>query len=194
MNNERAIELLHRLQDEQFDGQHGDERREALEMAIRAMEEPKTAGSGSLDLEQPEIKTDRTTGDCINRQQAIEAVRNAEYRFRIKSNSYFKDYVEEVREIAKQITDAHAKALEDLPPAERARFWIDSEGKISALPSAQPQRKKGHWIRHITTGLGPKLNDTIECSECRIAFSTENMFRRSFCPNCGADMRGEKDD
>ena len=37
MNNERAIELLHRLQDEQFDGIHGDERREALEMAVRAM-------------------------------------------------------------------------------------------------------------------------------------------------------------
>ena len=32
MTNERAIELLHRLQDEQFDGIHGDERREALEM------------------------------------------------------------------------------------------------------------------------------------------------------------------
>ena len=37
MTNERAIELLHRLQDEQFDGPHGDERREALEMAVRAM-------------------------------------------------------------------------------------------------------------------------------------------------------------
>ena len=35
MTNERAIELLHRLQDEQFDGIHGDERREALEMAVR---------------------------------------------------------------------------------------------------------------------------------------------------------------
>ena len=38
MTNERAIEHLHRLQDEQFDGIHGDERREALEMAVRALE------------------------------------------------------------------------------------------------------------------------------------------------------------
>ena len=65
---------------------------------------------------------------------------------------------------------------------------------ISAVPTAQLQHKRGYWIRHIRTGLGPKLNDTIECSECRIAFSTENMFRRSFCPNCGADMRKDKND
>ena len=37
MTNERAIELLHRISDSQFDGSHGDERREALEMAVRAI-------------------------------------------------------------------------------------------------------------------------------------------------------------
>ena len=92
---------------------------------------------------------------------------------------------------------------------QEAAKWFQNRASHTPMPGAkmmferaaealsegvQPQRKKGHWIRHITTGLGPKLNDTIECSECRIAFSTENMFRRSFCPNCGADMRGEKDD
>lgn len=38
MTNERAIELLRRISDSQFDGIHGDERREALEMAVRALE------------------------------------------------------------------------------------------------------------------------------------------------------------
>ena len=52
MTNERAIELLHRLQDEQFDGIHGDERREALSMAVRALE---------------------GDGDTIYRQDAIDA-------------------------------------------------------------------------------------------------------------------------
>ncbi len=138
MTNERAIELLRRLQDEQFDGVHGDERREALEMAIRAMEEPKTAGSGSLDSEQPEIKTDRTTGDCINRQQAIDAVRNAKFYFRIKPEAYLRDAGDAVNEIVCQVSEAYVKALLDVPPAERPQFWIDSEGKLSALPSAQP--------------------------------------------------------
>lgn len=58
MNNERAIELLHRLQDEQFDGIHGDERREALSMAVRALE---------------------GDGDTISRQQAIEAFEPTHY-------------------------------------------------------------------------------------------------------------------
>ena len=38
MTNDRAIELLNRISDSQFDGPHGDERREALEMAVRALE------------------------------------------------------------------------------------------------------------------------------------------------------------
>ena len=52
MTSEKAIQLLHRLQDEQFDGIHGDERREALEMAVRALE---------------------GDGDIISRQDAIDA-------------------------------------------------------------------------------------------------------------------------
>lgn len=55
MTNERAIELLNRIQDEQFDGVHGDERRGALEMAVRAL-------SGE--------------GDTISRQAAIDEVVN----------------------------------------------------------------------------------------------------------------------
>lgn len=37
MTNERAIELLNRISDSQFDGPHGDTRREALEMAVKAL-------------------------------------------------------------------------------------------------------------------------------------------------------------
>ena len=65
MTNERAIELLHRLQDEQFDGQHGDERREALEMAVRA-----------LFSQQIVNDSQGLVNDCISRQQAIDAVKS----------------------------------------------------------------------------------------------------------------------
>lgn len=50
----------------------------------------------------------------------------------------------------------------------------------------------GHWIRHLRNDLGVKLNDCIECSECKTWFTTEELLRRSFCPNCGADLRGDK--
>ena len=53
MTNERAIELLNRISDSQFDGIHGDERREALSMAVRALE---------------------GDGDTISRQEAIDAI------------------------------------------------------------------------------------------------------------------------
>ena len=51
MTTEQAIKLLHRLQDEQFDGPHGDERREALEMAVRALE-----GDGDMISRQAVMK------------------------------------------------------------------------------------------------------------------------------------------
>ena len=64
---------------------------------------------------------------------------------------------------------------------------------IEDLPSAQPERKKGKWIRKTDTRFGEMLNDILICSECGIAFSTLNMIRRSYCPNCGARMEGEID-
>ena len=64
MTNERAIELLHRISDSQFDGEYGDERREALSMAVRALEQNLVKESGGLvkDL----VK------DCISRKMAID--------------------------------------------------------------------------------------------------------------------------
>ena len=51
--------------------------------------------------------------------------------------------------------------------------------RIKALPTAQPERKKGKWI--------PK-NDRWHCSLCD-GIAPKGI-RWEFCPNCGADMRG----
>ena len=65
--------------------------------------------------------------------------------------------------------------------------------RIQQLPPIQP--KRGKWIR---TGSG-SLYDHHECSECGKAPKWEcmgdNRWRiafTDFCPNCGADMRGEQ--
>jgi hypothetical protein len=81
-------------------------------------------------------------------------------------------------------------------------FQIDEYGNIhtnvnalnialerSAI-DAEPVRH-GKWIvwDEILAGI---YHTVSECSEC--GFTTDKMFREEmpYCPNCGADMRGEK--
>jgi len=51
---------------------------------------------------------------------------------------------------------------------------------LENLPSAQPERKTGKWLRSGNC-IFP-----YECDQCGDA----NERATSFCPNCGADMRG----
>ena len=62
--------------------------------------------------------------------------------------------------------------------------------ELKQLPSAQPERKKGKWIEHEwAEEVGGMLVSNYECSECH-CWQRETS---DFCPNCGADMRGEQD-
>ena len=64
------------------------------------------------------------------------------------------------------------------------------EGYIMQLPSAHPERKKGKWIeKEDPYGF---FNSIPVCSEC--GCTTKMRERYNFCPNCGADLRGEQDD
>ena len=54
---------------------------------------------------------------------------------------------------------------------------------IRELPSAQPERKKGKWLAIGNSGLA-----TCKCGHITDRYSVYN-----FCPNCGADMRGEQE-
>ena len=61
----------------------------------------------------------------------------------------------------------------------RAYSPVGGCGLLDELPSVQPERPKGEWIED---GL------EVRCSVCgEIHFDYEK-----FCPNCGADMRGEQ--
>ena len=59
---------------------------------------------------------------------------------------------------------------------------------INGVPSAQPERKKGEWIP-VTNGRGG-----FECDQCHNyapSYQDGVEWLSGFCPNCGADMRGE---
>ena len=103
--------------------------------------------------------------DCIRRQQAIDALKS--------------------RKTAEQSSAGVMRnAVVD--------FCI---GIIKKLPSAQPKPEIGHWVE-----IGDEPYDEWECDVCGFTIDGSgcidpeeyrDIYR--FCPNCGADMRGEQD-
>lgn len=55
------------------------------------------------------------------------------------------------------------------------------------LPSAQPERETGRWeMKPDPYGF---FDEIPVCSECGCTTKMRETYK--FCPNCGADMRGE---
>lgn len=69
--------------------------------------------------------------------------------------------------------------------ALKAVSW-DTEAymAINMLPSVQPERKMGHWVRND--------NGTYSCSICQSWIPEEQHYYARYCLYCGADMRGEQ--
>ena len=62
--------------------------------------------------------------------------------------------------------------------------WYDLQAMLEKLPSAQPERKKGKWIK----GTGENgVTTSLFCSNC--GCENPHWHDWKFCPNCGADMR-----
>lgn len=55
---------------------------------------------------------------------------------------------------------------------------------LENVPPAQPERIRGRWIEK------PHVHGVAYCSLCDYELHTNDT---NFCPNCGADMRGEQD-
>ena len=55
--------------------------------------------------------------------------------------------------------------------------------EIEYLPDAQPERKKGEWIKND--------NGTYSCSVCQSWIPKEQYHYARYCLYCGADMRGK---
>lgn len=62
-------------------------------------------------------------------------------------------------------------------------------GNLTQMPTVESERKKGEWIR-----LDEYPNDvSVKCSECGVTLEDWMMGAfYNYCPNCGADMRGEE--
>lgn len=62
----------------------------------------------------------------------------------------------------------------DVRPVVRGKWevvdWVEYDGH-------------GECIHHPSRGM--------RCTNCKHAFKRELLWKKNFCPNCGADMRGE---
>lgn len=69
--------------------------------------------------------------------------------------------------------------------------------RIKALPSAQPERKKGNWVY----GEDEYGIDGYHCDKCGFFVPWDYTHKfisyiedYNFCPSCGADMRGSNNE
>jgi hypothetical protein len=112
------------------------EQKEALDMAIKALEQ-------------------EPCEDCISRQAVQDLI-----------NTWLTDY----------LTEETREALEVI------------NGKVGDMPSVQPTRPKGKWIPYYDRwGDVITIVSHFKCSVC----GEYDYDKDKFCPNCGADMRGE---
>lgn len=143
-----------------------------------------------------------TGSDLINRRDAIDALQN-EYCAFCEQERTIRKLLESLPSAEPEITLESAidylNSIDWLP--EHDRIITESAKRKSA-------QRKGKWIEDARTYY-ETLNergyfvdqhteyfvDDIACSECLKRFSTiDNETERfDFCPNCGADMRGEED-
>ena len=71
------------------------------------------------------------------------------------------------------------------------RFGFENCGNF--IPADVVERKRGEWKK----SSHPILGTHFDCSVCKCEWYVDGMridddVNLAFCPNCGADMRGEK--
>ena len=114
--------------------------------------------------------------DLISRKAAIDALKAIKYglwEIDIPSPGNSPEYKE------------HHKQIQDMMGV--VDNWI---AKLSDLPSAEPEPKKGEWI-DLWDSADPDTSHSCRCSECK-----QKSLRPvgNFCKWCGADMRGDQND
>ena len=81
---------------------------------------------------------------------------------------------------------------------EYGQEYIHGKKKISLMyiwkhiqdtPTIAPERKRGRWIQTRHFGCMYRM-----CSNCSAERKDDLSTGWNFCPNCGADMRGEQNE
>lgn len=116
--------------------------------------------------------------DLINRQAAIDAVKKNTFRLTFAEEQNCEGHVAWSANAV--YSDVIEGALLELPSAQPKSY---REGYQAGLKDAQPEWKRGKWIRQ--DNKGKPLYGWYQCSECGAVIGG----KANFCSECGADMR-----
>ena len=157
MSREKAI-VHGKEQLEVFSGEHA----EFIKLAIEALQKEPCEDSVSRDV----IRLKMAEIPKYTDGKKLASIRHL--------NDFLEKELEEPIEVTQDMCIGFTMALECI------------EKFIKDLPSANPVRKKGHWImtnNYLTAAYGSI--DYVKCSCC----GDESLEEGDYCPNCGADMK-----
>ena len=141
--------------------------------------------------------------DLISRQAAIEHLKKRLYETALNNvteHPYYEDmadnrvsvWLEEVPSAQPERNPGKTLA-EEVERIKREITDIFAE-QMGVQPSAQSKRMRGRWVKDEEAS-SQHCESIYVCSACNNmdawGEAEKNTFK--FCPNCGADMRGEKD-
>lgn len=133
--------------------------------------------------------------DLIEREKAIKEIEKL-----TKKHFDYPVIMRNVKNVIKQLPSAQPDLNEwctDCKEYDSEKHHCPRYNRVirEALNGAEP-RKPGRW-----SFIGENM---FECTSCGVVYTTEQLnglrnydtdpYAPKFCPNCGADMRGEQDD
>ena len=137
------------------------------------------------------LKTWRITGDKAHEAldmaiDALQELKNSSEELKNSSDLIRRrDAIDAMKKLYDEDVEAYGCEIPETFDCDRA---IE---ELNALPSAQPERKTGKWIR-ITQGAMPEKYICPFCHRTVESYDVEELLliRYPYC-HCGADMRGE---
>lgn len=202
MNKDRILEILESAKDKNDDVPMSLVRK-AFEKLPSAEPEILACGSGEL-VQEPDGLVKDLVNDCVNRQDAIDMIMGQPseahypswYAEQIKAlPSAQPDLQQTCNKLAKDInvpckdTISRQDAIDAVSDGMCSGWDCDVIDKLKTVPSAQPERKTGHWIYYDEFDGAV----THTCSECGKRMTTAIGVKASFCWNCGSYNGGEQD-